>query len=58
MSNIDKVQDVIERYIDGKEDLDQDQLVGMLEAALDGLQNCDAEGAGKLMLECAGYSVR
>jgi len=58
MSNLNRVEDIIERFKDGKEDLDTEQLIGMLEAAVDGLNNCDAEGAATLMIEMAGYSLR
>ena len=58
MSYMDKVEDIIDRYEDGKETLDDEQLFGMLKIALEGLNDCDREGAAKAMYEMAGYSLR
>jgi len=58
MGRLDDVEAVLDRHKEGEEELDVEQLVAMLVAAIDGLKNCDADGAAKQMLVCAGYSVR
>lgn len=57
MSNLDKVKAIIKRYKIGDEELDAKQLFEMLEFAVDGLDNCDADGAAKDMIQSAGYSL-
>ena len=58
MEYINEVEKIIDRYKDGQENLDTEQLVGMLEAAIDGLKECDKDGAARNMYEMAGYFAR
>lgn len=57
MNYFDKVKDIIDKYEDGSFQLDEDQIMGMLKAAIDGLDNCDKEQAAREMYEMAGYSL-
>lgn len=58
MDNLYRLEAIIERHEEGDEELDADQLFGMLKACATGLEECDAEGAAAQAIEIAGYSLR
>jgi hypothetical protein len=57
MRHYNELSKVIDRYEDGEEKLDSEQLFLMLKAGIDGLEDCDKETAYREMLIIAGYSV-
>ncbi len=58
MTYFNKVKEILDWHREGREELDTETILEMLEAAIDGLENCEREEAAKKMYEAAGYLVR
>jgi len=56
MDNVDRLEEIMDRYKDGEEELDQDQIKEMLILAIDAMQNPrNIDSIADDMIHVAGY---